>query len=254
MDALARALAFTWRYGDACADEVVRLPFGAALRSPSIVDAWSVNGVRVERGDDALTLDALAAEADAHAAGATLYLQVEDERTALRLTEDARAASGWSAGVELLMGLGDEVAEPRAAVREGTLDEVLVLLSAWLEEEGQAPRTIEHLLDRRHREHAAGPETLVVAEHDGVPAAMASLRLGSGVAQVEDVYARPAARGTGIGQAVTAAAARGGRASGARDVFIVADAEDWPKELYAKVGFAPLGRRANLHRPRASRG
>ncbi|MGH3005296.1 MAG: hypothetical protein ACRDOS_05235 [Gaiellaceae bacterium] len=31
--------------------------------------------------------------------------------------------------------------------------------------------------------------------------------------------------------------------TGGRDfVFLVADGGDWPKELYARLGFAPLGR------------
>ena len=37
--------------------------------------------------------------------------------------------------------------------------------------------------------------------------------------------------------------------SGAGTVFIVADDRDWPKELDASVGFAPLARRSQLPRP-----
>jgi hypothetical protein len=34
-------------------------------------------------------------------------------------------------------------------------------------------------------------------------------------------------------------------------VIVVADDRGWPKELYARLGFVPLGRRAELHRAAA---
>jgi predicted GNAT family acetyltransferase len=66
------------------------------------------------------------------------------------------------------------------------------------------------------------------------------------VAQVEDVYVIPEARGRGYARAlVTRAAAL---ACEDHDLsFIVADDNDWPKQLYAKLGFEPVGRTWLLH-------
>ena len=89
----------------------------------------------------------------------------------------------------------------RSAVREGTLDEVLSLLRAWLLEEKHPASTVDQIVARSRREHAVVPERLVVADHDGVPAAMATVRLSDDVAQVEEIYVLPAARGTGLGRA-----------------------------------------------------
>jgi ribosomal protein S18 acetylase RimI-like enzyme len=60
-------------------------------------------------------------------------------------------------------------------------------------------------------------------------------------AQVEDVGTLPEHRGRGYATAVVTAAIAAARADGAEFVFLVADLEDWPKELYRKLGFDELG-------------
>jgi hypothetical protein len=35
---------------------------------------------------------------------------------------------------------------------------------------------------------------------------------------------------------------------GAEVVFIVADDDDWPKHLYARLGFVPVGRKWTFHK------
>ncbi|MGZ8571831.1 MAG: GNAT family N-acetyltransferase, partial [Actinomycetota bacterium] len=49
------------------------------------------------------------------------------------------------------------------------------------------------------------------------------------------------ARGRGLARAVVLAAADEARGQGADPVFLIADAADWPKELYGKLGFDPAG-------------
>jgi hypothetical protein len=46
-------------------------------------------------------------------------------------------------------------------------------------------------------------------------------------------------------------AAQEGRDGGADLVFLIADDADWPKQLYAKLGFDPLGRYWQFTRPPA---
>jgi ribosomal protein S18 acetylase RimI-like enzyme len=72
---------------------------------------------------------------------------------------------------------------------------------------------------------------------DGVPAAGACLYLDGPVAQVEDVATVPAHRGRGLARAVVLRCVQEARAAGAELVFLVANDSDWPKELYAKLGF-----------------
>jgi predicted GNAT family acetyltransferase len=61
-------------------------------------------------------------------------------------------------------------------------------------------------------------------------------------AQVEDVVCLAEHRGRGYGRAVVAAATRTALDEGAELLFIVADAEDWPRGLYERLGYAPAGR------------
>jgi GNAT superfamily N-acetyltransferase len=246
---LERALAFTWALAEATSDEVARFDGGTVLRSPSLPDAWSANCVRFERADPGLTLAGAERIGDAFAIAPYLQLHVEEEATALRLLGEARAAA-WKTEREVVMVLESIPDAPAAAVREGTRDEQRALMRAWLAEEGQTDDAIASLMRRIDREHAAWPEAIMVADHDGVAAAMATVRYAPerDVANVEDVYAAPVARGAGLGRAVTAAAARHAAERDTDVVFICADDTDWPKELYGTLGFAPLARRAQLHR------
>jgi GNAT superfamily N-acetyltransferase len=87
-----------------------------------------------------------------------------------------------------------------------------------------------------------GDARFFVAEADGHPASVCELYVIDGVAQVEDVDTLEEFRGRGLASAVVLAAARAARRRGCDLVFLCADEEDWPKELYARLGFDPVGR------------
>lgn len=88
-----------------------------------------------------------------------------------------------------------------------------------------------------------------VAYVDGVPASRCELYPGDGIAQVEDVGTVEGLRGRGLARAVVLRAVAEARASGADLVFLVADDEDWPKQLYGRLGFDPLARWSAFDRP-----
>jgi GNAT superfamily N-acetyltransferase len=105
--------------------------------------------------------------------------------------------------------------------------------------------------------HASGAEMLSAFRHvladragarffvvrtEGEIVAIAELYPHGDVAQVEAVYTLEGYRGRGFGRAVVLAASRAARDAGADLVFLDADDEDWPKELYGKLGFDELGR------------
>jgi ribosomal protein S18 acetylase RimI-like enzyme len=76
----------------------------------------------------------------------------------------------------------------------------------------------------------------------------ADLYTGGANAQIEDVATLPEYRGRGYAKAVVSRAADAARAAGADFVFLVADANDWPKELYARLGFDVVGSYVKLLR------
>jgi ribosomal protein S18 acetylase RimI-like enzyme len=56
-------------------------------------------------------------------------------------------------------------------------------------------------------------------------------------------------RGRGIARAVVLAAADAARAAGNDLVFLCADTQDWPIELYRRLGFDEIGSEWNFGRP-----
>ena len=61
----------------------------------------------------------------------------------------------------------------------------------------------------------------------------------------------PSTAARGYATAVILRAIEQARAAGADFVFLVADAEDWPKELYRKLGFDDLGHYTKFFAPPA---
>ena len=250
---LDRALAFLWAVGETIADDVVDVPQGTVLRTPSLPGAWSANCVRLEGPQPGISLAEAEELAAVHVPDvAYRHVEVEDEATADRLAAEARAA-GWEVDLEVIMALGDApgLDVDTSRVREGDLQEVLDLLEVWFveEEEIDGPGMLADLRELARREHSSTPERrFVVDDPPGRPAAMTTVRERDRVGQVEDVFALPDVRGRGHGRALIARATAFARDDDHDLVFIVADDEGWPKQLYAKAGFAPIGRRAVLHR------
>jgi hypothetical protein len=83
---------------------------------------------------------------------------------------------------------------------------------------------------------------LVARDEDGVIASWADLYLdpGRGIAQIEDVMTADTHLRRGYSGTVLATALH--QAAGYGLVFLLADASDWPRTWYARLGFAAVGR------------
>jgi ribosomal protein S18 acetylase RimI-like enzyme len=77
---------------------------------------------------------------------------------------------------------------------------------------------------------------------DGQLAGSCDLYLQGDVAQIEDVGTLEEFRGRGVARNVVLRAAHEAREAGARFVFLLADADDWPQQLYGRLGFDEIGR------------
>ena len=242
-DALASALAFQRAAIAACADEVIDGPWGPVVRTPSLDGVWALNAVLVERGTPALTADELAAPlSELVPTGRWPSILVEDEAVAAAV-EPAFAERGWRIQHELFMGLRrapDREADT-SSVREATEDEVAALMDQWFADDfaDQGAEVLAQLTEMARRERHAHPGRAFVA---GDGRALCHVYLGDGVAQVEDVYTAPDARGQGHARALVTRAITEARAADPRLVCIVADADDTPQKLYARLGFDPIGR------------
>jgi ribosomal protein S18 acetylase RimI-like enzyme len=76
---------------------------------------------------------------------------------------------------------------------------------------------------------------------DGSLAGCCELYVDGDIAQIEDVNTLEEFRGRGVARNVVLRAVHEARAAGASLVFLFADADDWPRHLYARLGFDALG-------------
>ena len=102
-----------------------------------------------------------------------------------------------------------------------------------------AKRTIAQALTARFFAVRGGGEVVAYVDlyHDGR------------TAQIEDLATLEEHRGRGYASALVLRALEEARQAGCDLVFLVADAEDWPKLLYGRLGFVELGRYVKLIRP-----
>jgi len=235
-DLAARARA--WRDGAhaAVCDVIEPWAHGTVVRATRYPSYYDFNVVRVEE-DPAMDADALVALSDAALAGLEhrrLDFDDADRAEPLRAGFEAR---GWKA--VRLVWMRHETPPPPGpdiAVQEVPYDAVHALRVAWHDEE--SPDQDGSAYHAQAREVAQRREVRVLAVHEaGAPVAFAQLQHDGDAAEITQVYVDPRHRGGGRGTAMTRAAIQA--AGDVRDLWIVADDEDRPKELYARLGFRP---------------
>jgi GNAT superfamily N-acetyltransferase len=246
-DALARVLAFLRANLARTADELRPIAGGYLIHSSSLPAVWSINQVRVTV---ALGFESVVELADEQMQDRR-YLQIvlENQDTGPALEEKFRAAS-WKTERELLMVLSapaDHEADT-SIVSDVDEAEAAEVMRRWYGEDELDPRALAQLVEFSLREsRACGDRLLGVRSSDGRLVAISKLRGDGRTAQVEDVYTVPEARGRGFGRAVVTRAVELARDAGHDLIFINADDNDWPKQLYARIGFRPLGRLWQFH-------
>ncbi|MGZ8565530.1 MAG: GNAT family N-acetyltransferase [Actinomycetota bacterium] len=214
--------------------------FGTALFNDDFPERYDSNFLRVERPVGSASADEIAADADRlFAAFGHREVVVVDEADGERLAAGF-GELGWP--VDHLLYLVRRRAPDRpgeADVREAPVDDALVFRrEVWRRANGEASVPIAEFV----RVLADKAEARFFLSHqDGTAVAGCELYVHDGIAQIEDVNTLEEARGRGLARAVVLAAADEARGRGADPVFLIADAADWPKELYGKLGFDPAG-------------
>lgn len=232
----ARARAWHHAAHAAVCDVLEPWEHGTVVRATRYPRYFDFNVVRVE-DDPQLSVDALVDFADEALAGLA-HRRVDFESVAA--AEPLRAgfeAMHWKATRLLWMRHaaptppGDDV-----AVEALPYDAVRDLRVAWHLEDFPDQDPTAHYAEARDvalRRHA---QVLAVLE-GGAPVAFAQLERDGDAAEITQVYVHPEYRGDGRGTAITRAAINA--AGHVRDLWIIADDEDRPKQLYARLGFRP---------------
>ncbi|WP_035847149.1 GNAT family N-acetyltransferase [Kitasatospora azatica] len=162
----------------------------------------------------------------------------------------ALLAAGYAQDTELVMARSTRGARlPEPAAQPVGLPELRPALAAqnlvWLPGEQQAELR-RQLVDRRAVRRWGADKVLFLAvrTRDGSVAAWADLYLWprEGIAQLEDLATADAHTRQGHGDTLLATALALAAGAGCPDLFLIADAEDWPKDWYARRGFEVIGR------------
>jgi GNAT superfamily N-acetyltransferase len=246
---LQRAFAFE-RAMTVAVGRTVTAAWGEAFLDPTLPRCHVRNFLSAAAGADAATLDA-AAERLLGNAG-LLHRRISVQSPAGGRLRDDLLALGYDASCHVFLALpvGAEPPEAVAGVNVVEVDGEAVLpandhylLTDPATEYGRDDITRAELLEHHRTFAAVGPaeERIFAVVVGGTVVAWARLWTHDGVAQVEDVVCLAEHRGRGYGRAVVAAATRAALAEDPELAFIVADEADWPKDLYGRLGYAPIG-------------
>ncbi|HEY7002887.1 MAG TPA: GNAT family N-acetyltransferase [Gaiellaceae bacterium] len=243
MSDLERAASFEEAIRDRCAERIVETTFGPALFNDTYPRVWALNTLRVERPGDATAAE-IAEEAG------RVQADLEHRRVILPLgaheLEGGFRELGWEGDHFLFMVYRGGPAE---RVDTGPVEEVeairlfdlrRTIIHEWLptDDETIAEIFAADLLVWR----AANARSFAVVE-DGTVVSSAELYSDWGTAQVEEVQTLPSHRGRGHAKATVTRAVEEALAGGHEFIFLVADGDDWPKELYRRLGFEEVGSR-----------
>jgi ribosomal protein S18 acetylase RimI-like enzyme len=236
---------------ESVADSVLRAGPGWVVRTPTLPLVRALNQVRIDEPAD--FADCLAF-ADVQLRGVPFrYIVIEDGEVGRRLEEPFRAA-GWKVDREVMMAL--TAPADRNVDTEGLVElsevQMLGLMRLWaIEEHGEMESERLAQLDEFNLRSGRlwHEDRFGVIDDSGAPVAVAKLRIDHSTGWIEDVYTVPGARHRGYARMLVSHAAAIARSSGADLTFITADDNDWPKDLYSKIGFRPVGYFSIFHSP-----
>lgn len=234
MDTAARARAWVHEAQAAVCDVIQPWEHGTVVRATRHPTYWDYNLVRVEDDPD-IGPDELVAFADEALAG------LDHRRVGFEVVpagERVRAgveALGWK--VTRFVWMRHEGGGPPATgldVEQVAYDVVHHLRVAWHREDFPDVDFKDHFDHAREVAMRRNAQVFAAFRQDR-PVAFAQLEREGGAAEITDVFVDPDQRGRGLGTAITQAAIEA--AGEVSDLWIVADDDDRPKELYARLGF-----------------
>ena len=210
---------------------------GTVLRAHRYPTYWDFNVVRVEE-EPKLSVEALAAFADEALAGmAHRRVDLECGAAAEPLREGFKALGWMTERLVWMRHEGPAPSGPTVHVEPVPHEAVDHLRIAWHAEDFPGHEMGEqHLLHAREVALLRGCEVLAVLEND-TPVAFAQSSSDGRSAEIDQLYVSRDHRGKGLGTSLTRAAISA--AGDVEDLWIVADDEGRPKQLYRRLGFRP---------------
>ncbi|MFL5861823.1 MAG: GNAT family N-acetyltransferase [Solirubrobacteraceae bacterium] len=255
-DALAADRAIRGR----AAHEVIRIDGGVALRHPDLDDIHYINAVLLDARPEPIDPAGVVALADRWLGDLNHRHVVFDDASAGEQAAAQLSDAGWERTRTCFMVFDSDptavASDPRArAISEDEMQALqLAGLRAEVPEVDARAGLVGRLVATQTTLRQTTPSRCFGAGEAGEGlAAMCTLFLdedvnGRAVATVEEVGTLPARRGRGLARAVVLAAVAEAGRWGAERIVVPADADDWPQLMYARLGFAAVGRQVALTR------
>lgn len=244
---LDRALAFEQAIAARCAERIIPSRSGHAYFNDTYPRVWYLNYLLVDRGKK-VDPGELAAEAEllhTDAGHSHRRIEIPDEAVGAHAEPFFRRI-GWQIEPLVLMayrGKSERTADTsivEEVTRESLIPfrEEVARTQPWATDD----EVVHEVVAAGERWARASHARFFAVHEDGRPVAAGQLNSDGRTAEVDDVATLPPFQGRGYASAVTLRAVEEALATGHDLVFLVADDEDWPKELYARLGFEPIGR------------
>jgi ribosomal protein S18 acetylase RimI-like enzyme len=206
---------------------------GTVFRSPRRPDYWEYNCIRLDRPMEAGEMIAAAdRELFDCAHRFTEWMISMPNRVVGELREH-----GWMANpLIFLLHDGRALPEGRAECVEVDYDVVRELRDLWHREDfGEHTETQSFHTQARDVAELADVRVIAAVE-GGRPIGFAQVETHHGGSEISQVFVRAERRGAGLGSALTARAILV-RADAAPDVWICAERDNRPRQLYERLGF-----------------
>jgi ribosomal protein S18 acetylase RimI-like enzyme len=252
VDEFGRVLEWLDDVAEGRAARTVAVPGGTAYLHPEYPIAHIQNFVRLRRpepGLDADMVDRAVRDVFAGTAVDHRVVEVHDAGLAERLAPGL-VALGYHHATDLVMrhagdaGADETAGAGAARVVTLTLEERMEVATLWRRLDHPAwPKDWARQLGERIRTILPVAECtfLAVRDESGTVVSRADLFRRDGITQIEEVVTVPQARNRGYASELVL---EGVRRAGTDLTIIIADADDWPAQLYRRLGFEDLGRTA----------
>jgi ribosomal protein S18 acetylase RimI-like enzyme len=243
MTELERAAAFEELIRDRCVERVVETRFGPALFNDTHSTIWFLNVLRADNAGDA-SAEEIAAETD------RVQAELGHRRVILPVGRDDLVEGfrhlEWEPDHFLFMAYrGDSEPVDTTRTEEVRPEQIRQLREAIIREwqKDADTKTVSEIISAEMLQVQAANSRIFGIVEDGVVVSSAQLYSHGGTAQVEEVATLPDHRGRGYAKALVTRAVEEAVTGKHEFIFLVADGDDWPKKLYARLGFEELGSR-----------
>src|SRR5262245_54593518 len=248
MSDLERCLDFMYGIAERAATTKVPSKYGVAYLNLDVPNVWSRNYLLATENLGGASAEQLAGETDRVMGGAGVaHRKVElIEAEAGDVLEAGFRGLGWNAECDVIMVVRRDPDRhvDTSIVKEVTVDD---LMPAWTEGWRTDPDVlgepvVRELIESRRSMNDIVDTRFFASRVGAEVASYCELYSDGSTAQIENVLTLERFRNRGLARATVSRALEEARNGGHGLIFLIADRDDWPKALYAKLGFDEVGR------------